>query len=57
VIAAPVSDPLTVADPRLGEEGGGRKLAIVASKGSLDWAYPPLMMANNAADSGITLFV
>lgn len=29
-----------------------RKLAIVASKGSLDWAYPPLMMANNAAAKG-----
>ncbi|HEY7033007.1 MAG TPA: DsrE/DsrF/DrsH-like family protein [Thermomicrobiales bacterium] len=29
-----------------------RKLAIVASKGSLDWAYPPLMMANNAAKKG-----
>ena len=29
-----------------------RKLALVASKGSLDWAYPPLMMANNAATKG-----
>ena len=29
-----------------------RKLALVASKGSLDWAYPPLMMANNAARKG-----
>jgi peroxiredoxin family protein len=29
-----------------------RKLVIVASKGSLDWAYPPLMMANNAAKKG-----
>jgi peroxiredoxin family protein len=29
-----------------------RKLALVASKGSLDWAYPPLMMANNAAKKG-----
>ena len=29
-----------------------RRLAIVASKGSLDWAYPPLMMANNAAAKG-----
>jgi peroxiredoxin family protein len=29
-----------------------RKLAVVASKGSLDWAYPPLMMANNAARKG-----
>ena len=29
-----------------------RRLAIVASKGTLDWAYPPLMMANNAAAKG-----
>lgn len=29
-----------------------RKLVLVASKGSLDWAYPPLMMANNAARKG-----
>jgi peroxiredoxin family protein len=29
-----------------------RKLAVVASKGSLDWAYPPLMIANNAAKKG-----
>ena len=29
--------------------GTQHKLALVASKGSLDWAYPPLMMANNAA--------
>jgi peroxiredoxin family protein len=29
-----------------------RKLAVVASKGSLDWAYPPLTMANNAARKG-----
>jgi len=29
-----------------------RKLVLVASKGSLDWAYPPLMMANNAAAKG-----
>jgi peroxiredoxin family protein len=29
-----------------------RKLVLVASKGSLDWAYPPLKMANNAAKKG-----
>jgi peroxiredoxin family protein len=51
--AAPISDPVTAFDPRLLEETDGRrKLAIVASKGSLDWAYPPLMMANNAAKKG-----
>lgn len=44
---------MIASDPRLEEEGSGRrKLAIVASKGSLDWAYPPLMMANNAAKKG-----
>lgn len=50
MVTAPVFDPLS--DPRLTEAGRGRKLAIVASKGSLDWAYPPLMMANNAAKKG-----
>jgi peroxiredoxin family protein len=29
-----------------------RKFVLVASKGSLGWAYPPLMMANNAAKKG-----
>jgi peroxiredoxin family protein len=29
-----------------------RKLVLVSSKGSLDWAYPPLMMATNAAKKG-----
>jgi peroxiredoxin family protein len=28
------------------------RLAIIATKGSLDWAYPPLMMAVQAADKG-----
>jgi peroxiredoxin family protein len=31
---------------------GRSRLAIVASKGSLDWAYPPLMMAVQAARKG-----
>jgi len=32
---------------------GNRKLALVASKGSLDMAYPPLILANAARMSGI----
>lgn len=28
------------------------KLAIIATKGSLDWAYPPLMMAVQGANKG-----
>jgi peroxiredoxin family protein len=34
-------------------ENGSRKLCIVASKGSLDMAYPPLILANAARMSGI----
>ena len=30
-----------------------RKLAIIASKGSLDMAYPPLILANAARMSGV----
>jgi peroxiredoxin family protein len=32
---------------------GRRKLALIASKGSLDMAYPPLILANAARMSGI----
>jgi len=28
------------------------RLAIIASKGTLDWAYPPLMLATQAAKKG-----
>ncbi|MEJ2446728.1 MAG: DsrE/DsrF/DrsH-like family protein, partial [Anaerolineales bacterium] len=35
------------------ETSGRRKLALVASKGSLDMAYPPLILANAARMSGI----
>ena len=34
-------------------DNGPRKLCIVASKGSLDMAYPPLILANAALMSGI----
>jgi peroxiredoxin family protein len=34
-----------------------RKAAIVASKGTLDWAYPPLILANSAAAIGMDVSV
>ncbi len=38
----------------MSENGNGqRKLCIIASKGSLDMAYPPLILANAARMSGI----
>ncbi len=35
------------------EENAGRKLAIICSKGSLDMAYPGLIMANAALGEGV----
>lgn len=32
---------------------GGRTAAFIASKGTLDWAYPPLILATTAAASGM----
>lgn len=29
-----------------------RRLAIIASKGTLDWTYPPFILANTAASMG-----
>jgi len=31
----------------------GKKAAFIASKGTLDWAYPPLILATTAAASGM----
>ena len=31
----------------------GKKAAIIASQGTLDWAYPPLILATTAAASGM----
>jgi len=31
------------------DDNGRRKMAIIASKGSLDWAYPPFILASTAA--------
>jgi peroxiredoxin family protein len=35
------------------EAGGGRKLAIICSKGNLDMAYPGLVLANAALGEGV----
>ncbi len=37
----------------LEHDPGGRKAAFIASKGTLDWAYPPLILATTAAASGM----
>ncbi len=39
--------------PSFGEEKTDRKLAIICSKGSLDMAYPGLVLANAALGEGI----
>ena len=40
-----------LADPK--RDPAGKKAAIIASKGTLDWAYPPLILASTAAASGM----
>ncbi|MFP5219782.1 MAG: DsrE/DsrF/DrsH-like family protein [Actinomycetes bacterium] len=35
------------------EDAGGRKLAIICSKGNLDMAYPALILANAALGEGV----
>ena len=35
------------------EDDGGRKLAIICSKGNLDMAYPGLILANAAIGEGV----
>jgi len=39
--------------PVFEDEAGGRKIAIICSKGSLDMAYPGLVIANSALAEGI----
>src|SRR5687767_15730295 len=39
--------------PSFDEEETGRKLAIICSKGSLDMAYPGLILANAALGEGV----
>jgi peroxiredoxin family protein len=41
----------------MADNNGKRKLCIIASKGSLDMAYPPLILANAALMSGIEAHV
>jgi peroxiredoxin family protein len=45
-----VREELDVARKR---EPASRKAAIIASKGTLDWAYPPLILAGTAAAAGM----
>ncbi len=35
------------------EEDGRKKMALIASQGTLDWAYPPFILASTAAASDI----
>ncbi len=49
-----VSETQTAPIPSFGdEEESGRKLVIICSKGSLDMAYPGLVLANAALGEGI----
>ncbi|HET7762621.1 MAG TPA: DsrE/DsrF/DrsH-like family protein [Phycicoccus sp.] len=41
----------------LKKDPGMRTAALVASKGTLDWAYPPLILANAAAAVGMDVSV
>lgn len=39
-------------------DGNAKRMSMIVSKGSLDWAYPPFILANTAASMGldVTLF-
>jgi peroxiredoxin family protein len=41
----------------LKKDPAARRAAIIASKGTLDWAYPPLILASAAAASGMDVSV
>ncbi|MCU0498262.1 MAG: DsrE/DsrF/DrsH-like family protein [Anaerolineae bacterium] len=47
------SEPVQLGRRKKAEPKKQRKLAIICSKGSLDMAYPPLILANAARMSGI----
>jgi peroxiredoxin family protein len=61
--SAAVTNLLTEADVRrivkeemtkaFASNPASRRAAIIASKGTLDWAYPPLILANAAAAAGM----
>lgn len=36
-----------------GKDPGAKKCSLIASKGTLDWAYPPLIIATAAAATGM----
>jgi peroxiredoxin family protein len=40
-----------------GRDGAADRATIIASKGTLDWAYPPLILATTAAASGLDVSV
>lgn len=50
---APVEEPKRLGRRKKAEPKQQRKLCIICSKGSLDMAYPPLILANAARMSGI----
>src|SRR5438477_7161361 len=43
---------VTHSEPDVAQPTKRARLAIIASKGTLDWAYPPLMLALQAARKG-----
>jgi peroxiredoxin family protein len=53
------TEPMTAPVPSFDDEGeaGGRKLALICSKGSLDMAYPGLILANAALGEGVEVHV
>jgi len=46
-------EPSAAIVPNFDDEEAGRKLAIICSKGSLDMAYPGLIMGNAALGEGV----
>jgi len=38
-------------------EEGGKKVALIASRGTLDWAYPPFILASTATALDMTCWV
>jgi peroxiredoxin family protein len=47
-------DEIAAAQADVGKTTRQKKLAIIATKGTLDWAYPPLILATSAATLGWT---
>jgi len=46
-------DVRRIVQTELGRDTGPRTAAFIASKGTLDWAYPPLILGTTAAASGM----